>query len=194
MSFKKQILFLTATAFLAMGCNKAAPGTNVDTNTQEKPKSLIQEGQQATSLPKGWVIFSSQKDAGFTIAIPSTWSEDRASSRNHFILRSRINADGTRAGDAFVEFTTKPVTGKSLSEQLLADVAYGKNVSQTTLGKTDSGLQYAYATFTDPTSTVKNWAGYVVGLGPSAYVLVVSASNGENTDVLRMVKSIKLKL
>lgn len=188
-------MFLAAVSLLAVGCSKAptgtAPSVNTDSQVPAAPNTSV--NNLNSSVPKDWKIFAATGGSAFSVVIPPKWVEDKATTKNHFILRSRLNADGSALGDALMEFTTRPTVGRSLSEQVLADVAYGKNISKPGLGRTDSGLEYAFATFSDPSSTVKNWSGYALSLNKSAYVFVLAASNGVNVDIAKIVNSIKLK-
>ena len=193
MSINKQIILLVAISLLAVSCSKApstaVPSTN--TGSQDSTSTNPTTSSTTNSTPKDWKPFAVAGDSSFSVAVPPKWVEDKATTKNHFVLRSRINADGTKLGDSLMEFTTKPTAGKSLSEQVLADVAYGKSIGKPGLGRTESGLEYAFATFSDPTSQVKNWSGYALGLSKSAYVFILTASNGENSDIVQVVKSIK---
>lgn len=192
MYINKQIILLITVSLLAVSCSKA-PVEPVSTINTSPEDSTVTNLPVTSNVPKDWKPFSVSAASSFSVVIPPKWSEDKATTNNHFILRSRLNADGTKLGDTLMEFTTKPTVGKSLSDQVLADVAYGKSVSKPILGKTESGLEYAFVTFSDPSSAVKNWSGYAIGLSKSAYVFILAASNGENADIATIVKSVKLK-
>ncbi len=186
----KKLLVLTASiALLAAGCSKAKTPAQTPppaTAPAPTPAAAIQEFDPA----QDWIRFYPGETTKFNLAIAKTWTGDDDATDTHFVLRSRVGADGTAPDDMIFDFTVAPLTAGTLSEQVSANIKSAKSSGPVVVSKTDTGAQYAFAPIID--SAGKSALVFAVQYPGTQYIKVKVTGNITHPYIGRVMQSIVL--
>lgn len=186
MNTKKILLLSASIALLAAGCSKSqAP-------VQAPPPAATSIQAPAAELDpqKDWIRFYPGESFKFNLLFPLAWWGDENGTDTSFVLRSRKGADGSRPDDVTLNFAVAPLTAKSLSSQVAANLKDAKDLSPVLAGTTDTGVPYAFAAFID--SAGNTASSFAVQYQGSQYIKITVMGNITLPYVGRMVQSIAL--
>jgi hypothetical protein len=184
MRVSKIVLVALSVALLAAGCSKSKNQTQTPPPPAETPAPPVEL--------EGWIRFLPTPASTVNVLIPESWVIDSASTDNHFVLRSRDKADGSRAEDVLMEFTIAKMTARTVADQVVADTKDGKTPTKPASGTTDSGLAHSSLTFNDG-KTGKLWSAYAIDLGRGQYMAVRVGGSLTHPYVGRIVQSVKAR-
>lgn len=191
MQIKKYFIVGAGVVLLAAGCSKA-PQTPTSTSTSATKTVATGVPAPAPELDpqKDWIRFYPNEALRFNLLFPLSWWGDEGGTETHFVLRSRKDADGTKADDAIMNFTIAPFTAKSLSDQVSINIKGAKDFSPVVTGMTDQGVPYAYASFIDAAG--KSASSFAVQYLGNDYINIKVTGNITLPYVGRMIQSIAL--
>lgn len=189
---KKLFILAAGVILLAAGCSKS-PQSQAPTPAPVTTQTVaVRVPAPAPELDpeKDWIRFYPNETLKFNLLFPLNWWGDEGGTDTHFVLRTRKGADGSKADDAVLDFTVAPLTAKSLSDQVAANIKGAKDLSPVVTGLTDRGVPYAYAAFID--SAGRTASSFAVQYQGTEYINIKITGNITLPYIGRMIQSITL--
>lgn len=190
MNTRNIVIVVTAFALLAAGCSKTKTETQAPSSTSEESGNAAVNIAKELDPSQNWIRFYPSDALRFNLLFPLTWWGDEENGDTHFVLRSRKGADGSRVDDVTMDFTVGPLTAKTFSEQITANMKDVKDASPVTTVNTDTGTAYAFATFVNaagiPTMSV------AVPYQSNQYIHIKVTGNLTHPYIGRMLQSITI--
>lgn len=189
MRIHKILLLSAGVLLMAAGCSKT-PQTQDPSVVSQPVVASIPAPTPELDPQRDWIRFYPGENIKFNLLFPLSWWGDEGGTDNHFVLRSRKGADGTRVDDVIMDFTIGKMNTLTLVAQNAADMKGAKDTSPVTAVQTDTGVAYAFATYIDKYD--KPALGVAVQYLTGQYIHIKVTGNVTHPYVGRMIQSIAL--